>query len=142
MHFFYAIRNGLNRLWFIVPIVFRFVLSYGFIMTAVAKFNQIDATKAFFLHLNISLPILSAYLVMCIEGIGAVFLFFGFLTRLTALLLFIIMIVALQVVHGGILGPWQTDYQVPFFYALLLLGLVFGGAGAVSLDRLFFKKHE
>jgi putative oxidoreductase len=142
MQFFYAIRNFLDRLWFFVPLIYRLVLARGFMVPFFAKFNDIHAVISSFEKINIPVPHLSAYLVMMIEGIGAILLFFGLFTRLISIPLFIIMIVALETVHGGFFEPWQTGWEVPLCYALLLLALIFGGAGVISLDHLFFKKNH
>ena len=142
MRFFYAIRNVLDKLWFLVPLLYRLILARGFIVPFFAKYNYMQAVIATFDKLHIPFPQLSAYLVTFFEGIGAVLLFFGLFTRLISIPLLIIMLVALETMHGGFFEPWQDGWQIPVFYASLLLALLFGGGGNLSLDHLFFRKNH
>lgn len=83
------------------------------------------------------------------ELIAGIALLVGFGTRYAAAALFVLTIVAIQVVHwpaewSGFSELWQgyaiTDdgfgnYKLPLIYLVMLLPLVFNGAGHLSLDH-------
>ena len=70
------------------------------------------------------------------EFFGGLFLIFGLLVRPTALVLAITMIVAIVTVHLEN-GLFMSNNGYEFALALLAIsvGLVFRGAGSVSIDR-------
>lgn len=84
-------------------------------------------------------------LVICdivAEFLGAIGLVFGFLTRLCALGILVVMIVAVVMVHGhnGFFMNWFGDKPSEGYeYHLVAMGLafmlMFRGAGSLSIDR-------
>jgi putative oxidoreductase len=96
-------------------------------------------------------------LSMIFEIVGAFALLFGLATRFFALALFILTIVAIAAVHWP--QSWTTlselfmgyrfidensdgfgNYKLPLIYMVMLLPLIFSGAGRLSVDRLIAKK--
>jgi putative oxidoreductase len=77
-----------------------------------------------------------AIVVALVEFIGGIFLIFGFLTQIVALLLtiqFLVIVLWRIKKHEGLIGEFELD--------LIILGasivLLLNGAGALSLDKFF-----
>ena len=84
---------------------------------------------------------LSWNLAMGAELVVPVLLVLGLLTRLGALALMILTAVAWYAVHAGNgYNVCDNGYKMAFIYLLLLLPLLFQGAGKYSLDYLLFRK--
>ncbi|SHG45553.1 DoxX family protein [Flagellimonas flava] len=89
-----------------------------------------------------NVPSLFTYIVIFIESIGALLLFIGFLSRLWAFFIGIIMVVAVLLVHfrWGFFMNWYMQPQSGegFEYHLLVLAMVLvivmKGGGKFSLD--------
>lgn len=84
---------------------------------------------------------LSWNLAMGAELVVPVLLVLGLLTRLGALALMILTVVAWYAVHAGNgYNVCDNGYKMAFIYLLLLLPLLLQGAGKYSLDYLLFRK--
>jgi putative oxidoreductase len=99
-------------------------------------------------------PVLSLILVTLAEFLGALLVMLGLGTRLAAALVVVSMSVAAFVAHGS--DPWTMERGYVLFttgqskswaskepallYLIPVLALVFTGAGAFSLDRLFGRR--
>jgi putative oxidoreductase len=82
---------------------------------------------------------LSLTLVVGAEFICPVLIFFGAMTRLAAIPLAIAMLVAAFVVHSA--DPWMKQ-EFALLYAIPAITLIFTGAGAWSMDALFFRAKD
>lgn len=103
-------------------------------------FNEID-------------PTISWYMSMWGEILGAFLILFGLFTRFAAFSLIIITAVATSAVHWP--DSWSTlselwqgyaisndgygNYKLPLLYVVMLLPLLFNGAGKLSLDHILAK---
>jgi putative oxidoreductase len=83
-----------------------------------------------------------AYLVGATETVGGALFALGAATPLAASALIGSMVTAIRKVHGPN-GPWVTDggYEYNLVLIAAILGVVDGGPGAISIDRLR-GKHE
>jgi putative oxidoreductase len=81
-----------------------------------------------------------AYLVSGVEVAGVVLLTLGLFTRLIALPLMIIMLIAILTVHlhNGF-DCAENGFEIPLYFLMMLGTLFSGGSGRYSLDHLFFK---
>jgi len=88
---------------FIAPLFIRLYLAPVFWMAGTHKFANFTATAEWFgaseSGLDLPMPYLLVLLVALFETLGAIFLFFGFATRLISLPLMAIMLVAGATVH-------------------------------------------
>jgi putative oxidoreductase len=91
------------------------------------------------------IPAPFAFLAICTEFFGGLGLIFGLLTRVAAFGIFFEMLVAVAMVHRnfGFFMNWAgTQKGEGYEYHLLVLAitafLMIRGAGAASLDRLWF----
>ena len=84
---------------------------------------------------GLHLPYTVAVCAILTEIVGALGLFFGFLTRLAALGIFCTMVVAVATVQlsVGLLAP--NGLENPLTLAIIALSLVFSGAGKFSIDK-------
>lgn len=84
---------------------------------------------------GLHLPYAVAVCAILAEVIGALGLFFGFLTRLAALGIFFTLATAVVTVQSsvGFLAP--NGIENPLTLAIVALSLVFSGAGKFSVDK-------
>ncbi|MCB1134945.1 MAG: DoxX family protein [Chlamydiia bacterium] len=118
------------------PLFFRLMLAYGFFTPALNKVTHFSNVVTWFEGMNFILPTLSAGLAATAEALGVVLLFLGLGTRLIALPLMFVMLVAIFAVH------WPNGFsavangiEVPLYYFLMLFSLLIGGPGRYSLDH-------
>lgn len=113
----------------------RFVLAYGFFAPAMSKWENIPSVAEWFGSLGIPFPMLNAYMSASIEAAGVVLLSIGLGTRLIALPLMAIMVVAITTVHfhNGF-SAVDNGFEIPFYYLIFLFILATHGAGKLSLD--------
>lgn len=147
----------LNTYAEIIPLfILRLMLAWEF---GEAGFEKLHGTNwfadiTFPFPFNLLPPDVSWLLSMTFEIVGAFALLFGFATRFFAFSLLILTIVATAAVHWP--QSWSTlaellqgyrfidesgdgfgNYKLPFIYIVMLLPLIFSGAGKFSVDALF-----
>lgn len=116
-------------------LLMRLTLAYGFYMPAKAKWENMEDIISWFASLGIPFPHVNAYLAACTEASGVVLLTLGLGTRLIAVPLSIMMIVAIVTVHwGNGFEAGNNGFEIPFYYLLMLFTLFVYGSGKVSLD--------
>lgn len=77
------------------------------------------------------------YLGKAVELVAGIFLFFGFLTRVSCLVCIPTFVyIAFFVGNGKI---WYED-QHPFMFVMMALVFIFTGPGRFALDNIIFKK--
>jgi len=81
-----------------------------------------------------------AYIVAATEFVGGIMILVGLLTRFVATAMFIEMLVIIGRIkwHNGFTG--EGNYQLEAMIAAVAFGLIFFGAGSISLDRPLFGK--
>ncbi len=136
----------------IAPLFPRFILGFGFVYHGFPKLFLPGEREAFVGMLQtagIQRAGLVAWVVGALEFVGGLALIAGAFVLIFGTLLTINMLVALFTVHlpqgfnfMHITGMTETGptfgmpgYEVPLLYVAGLLVLVFGGAGALSVDR-------
>lgn len=125
-----------GRLAFVPPLLSRLVIGVVFTHSGWGKLHNLDQVTSFFASLGLPFPELQAPFVASVElGCGALVLA-GLATRLASIPLIGTMVVALATA----LAPKITDANElfglsEFLYIAMLVQLVLGGAGAISLDR-------
>ena len=91
--------------------------------------------------LGFSNPVFMLYLSKISEIIFGLFLAFGFLTRLSSLVILVIMTVAIILSHQFQILPYDKG-EIAFFYWLFSLVFIFTGGGKFSLDHLLFEEKK
>lgn len=128
----------LNTLRDLPPLAFRLILAYGFYQTGKMKWSNIQGVAEWFGNdLHIPFPLVNAYMAATTEVVGVGLLILGLATRFISLPLMFVMIVAIATVHwknGFSCG--DNGFEIPFYFFFMLLSLVVGGAGRISVDQL------
>lgn len=140
--------------WF-PQLILRFILAWEFGEAGYAKFigENWFANLTFPFPFNLVSPEFSWGMATYFEIIGAGALLLGLATRFFSISLIILTIVAIASVHWpeswGTLGElWKGyaisnkgfgNYKLPLLLLILLLPLLFNGAGKFSLDNLLSK---
>lgn len=130
-----SINRALGRYASFGPLVIRVVLGVLFILHGFDKFDTgISNVEAFFDGAGVPLPGLTAPLVAVLEIVLGAALVAGLLTRLSALVLALILAGAIFWVkaENGILGSSELDLA----YISGLVGLMLLGPGRISLDEM------
>jgi len=105
------------------------------------KLSDPSGTAQSFAHLGIPYPGYAVYLAIAGEFLGGIGLAIGLLTRVAALGILCSMAVAIGYVHlGHGLMAEKGGWEYPVTLALVALFFITHGAGAVSLDALFWAR--
>jgi putative oxidoreductase len=117
------------------PMPLRVTLAALFLYAGIVKLMDLGMVSGFFGTLGIPMPGVLGPLVAILETLGGAFLLLGFLTRLSSMVLAIILVVATIVTFDA--ANIGKSLQL---IALIggLLTLMFSGPGRWSLDEKFF----
>lgn len=154
-----AVANILNGIGLYLPPFFlRIMLAWEFGEAGFQKLHGENWFSAisFPFPFNLVSSEFSWNLALSFEIVGAFALLFGLATRFFSISLFILTIVAIATVHWP--EHWSTlselltgyriidedgdgfgNYKIPLMYMVMLLPLIFSGAGKLSLDYLLSK---
>lgn len=119
----------------------RLYWGIGFIMAGLTKFYDIDKVREFFVTIDIPQPLFNAFFVASTEALCGLLLAIGFLSRIAAIPLIVIMCVAYATAHPESLKAIFTDpptflKESPFTYLYASLLILTFGPGKFSLDYL------
>jgi len=116
--------------------ILRLILGFLMIVHGWPKIKNIKGIAEWMSSNGFKPGIFWAIVVALVEFIGGIFLIFGFLTQIVALLLtiqFLVIVLWRIKKHEGLIGEFELD--------LIILGasivLLLNGAGALSLDKFF-----
>lgn len=140
--------------WF-PQLILRLILAWEFGEAGIAKYNGENwfASITFPFPFNLVSPEISWGLATYFEIVGAAALLLGLATRFFSVSLIVLTVVAILSVHwpeswGTLAELWKgyaiTDkgfgnYKLPLLLLIMLLPLLFNGAGRLSLDHLLGK---
>ncbi len=133
--------NGPERLsavfaW-LPPLFARFVVGWVFMGTGWTKLNNLDRITDAFVSWGIPAPHILTPFVSGVEFIGGILLLVGLFTRIAAVPLVIVMIVAVISAKLGQVDSLETLLGFEELAYMALFGwLAVAGPGPVSLDRL------
>lgn len=124
--------------------ILRIVLGIAFVVHGWLKWQDIAGIQGFFGNVGIPAPGIMAYVVATVELLGGLFLIAGFLTQISSILLFLVMIGAIVYVRinspfiegGGI--SWEKEAV----FAAAALCLFLAGPGAWSVDDIVVDTRE
>jgi putative oxidoreductase len=128
-----------NLDWF-PPLLARVTLGVLFLSTGWGKVHHLDRVILYFGELGIPAPVFNATLVAWTELVCGSLLLAGLFSRMAATPLIVSMTVALATAKAPYIhGLADLFGQVEFTYIVLLVLVVIGGPGAISLDTLFVR---
>lgn len=117
----------------------RLVLGLVFVVHGYQKLTGLDGTTSFFSSIGIPLAGFSAGLVGAIELLAGLFLILGLWTKISAILIAIIMLVAILVVHlkNGFTG--QGAIEFPLMNMVTAIAIAMIGSGNLKIKSFFSK---
>lgn len=140
--FYQKAATKLAALKEVPPLLIRLVLAYGFYKPATMKWGDLGSITGWFESIGIPFPELNAYLVASTEMAAVILLPLGVATRLIAIPLMFIMVVAIITVHmGNGFDAGNNGFEIPLYYFIMLSVLLLSGPGKYSIDKLISKKN-
>jgi len=126
-----------DRLSFVAPTLTRIAIGIIFIGTGWGKLHNLDKITGFFTELGIPAPGLNAVLASSAELLCGLLILLGLFTRLAAIPLIVVMVVAIVTAKRSEIGGLSDLLGfVETLYIVLLAWLATAGAGPLSLDRI------
>lgn len=133
--------TSLNRYRQFGPLVLRVVIGIIFLAHGLQKFGIVPGgnlvgVTSFFGTVGIPVPGFMAVVVALVEAVGGVALILGFGTRIAAILLSIVMLVAILVVKlpsgAGLIGA--NSFELDLALLAGLVALILMGSGEAALE--------
>jgi putative oxidoreductase len=135
--------QGMEKLHDLTLFLFRIILAIGFYSPAMMKVKNLEGVAEWFGSMSYPFPMVSAILAMTTEVLGIVLLTLGFGTRIIALPLMFVMVVAIFTTHiSNGFAAGDNGFEIPLYYILMLFALVVYGSGKFSLDYLLGRKSK
>lgn len=127
-------------------LLMRLYWGVGFLMAGKGKLFNLERTAGFFADLGIPLAKASAVLVGSVESLGGLLLILGLMSRLAAIPLTFIMVVAFATAHrDSVVVLFQTPSAAlkedPFLFLLTCVIIIAFGSGKFAVDALLKKKY-
>jgi len=120
----------------IALLLLRLILAYGFYNPAIMKLKDIHAIGDWFKELGMPAPYFNAYMAAGTEITGVVLIALGLGTRIIAIPMIVVMLVAIKTVHwANGFNAGDNGYEIPLYYLLMLVALIAFGAGRISIDH-------
>ena len=135
--------EGTGKLRDIPLLLFRLILAVGFYEPAMMKLKNLSGVAEWFGSMNYPLPMVSASISMITEVAGIVLLILGLGSRLIAMPMMFIMVIATFTVHiSNGFAAGDNGFEIPLYYFLMLFALVVYGSGKYSVDYLIGKRSS
>ena len=126
---------GLSKVGWLGPLLARLTVGWVFAQSGWGKFQNIERVVGFFTNIGIPAPEFQARFVAGHELVCGVLVMVGLATRLSAIPLAIIMVVALATAVD-FEGPTGLLFSDEFGYFAIFVWLLLSGPGAASLDAI------
>ena len=131
-----------DRFRWIGPLALRLSLGAVFIKSGWGKLHDLESVTRYFGELGIPFPAFNAALSSTTELVGGTLIFLGLLTRLAAVPLSIVMLVAIITARRPDIDGLLTFLAfIEVTYLAGFLWLLLAGAGKLSLDALLFGRR-
>ncbi len=141
--------------WYAVPL--RLIVGFGFMQHGFAKLARGPEDFIGILHaIGMPAAFLAGWATIIVEIVGGLLVFIGALVPLATLPMLAVLLVAIFTVHlpngfssiklelfdaaGAHFG--QPGYETDLLYIACLIGLCFGGAGSLSVDRFLRRRRD
>lgn len=133
--------SALSKIEFFPALLTRIAIGWVFAESGWAKLHNLDGITEYFVSLGIPMAQYQAPFVASVELIGGVLLIVGLLTRLASVPLIGTMVVAILTAKREEIAVASDLYGMAEFLIIIgLIWLVVFGPGAISIDRLLFRK--
>ncbi|MBS1253183.1 MAG: putative oxidoreductase CatD [Anaerolineales bacterium] len=139
------LNDRLNQYSEYAPLILRLALGIVFLVHGWSKLGNLDGMAQMFGGMGVPAPGLMATLVAIVETLGGLALILGIGTRVAAVFLSIVMLVAIVMVKIdlGLIAPTGASMPGAELDLALLAGLValiLQGAGRLSLDQAVLQR--
>jgi putative oxidoreductase len=135
-------RSLAERLSWVGPLLVRLSLAAVFIPSGWGKLHDLAKVTGFFAELGIPIPGVNAAVASTTELVGGVLILVGLFTRAASLPLAFTMVIAMVTAkRAEIDGVVSLFAFNEFTYLACFVWFAVAGAGALSLDRLFFGRR-
>ena len=135
--------QGTEKLHDVQLLLFRIILVIGFYGPAMMKVKNLEGVAEWFGSMSYPFPMVSAVLAMTTEVLGIILLTLGFGTRVIALPMMFVMVVAIFTTHiSNGFAAGDNGFEIPLYYFLMLFALVVYGSGKFSLDHLLSRRSQ
>lgn len=119
----------------------RLYWGWQLIQSGWGKLHNLEKVMDFFTSLNLPMPAQMAVSISCVELFGGIFLAVGLLSRLTALVLTVNMIMAYviadrEALHSIFSDPDKFYAAAPYTFLIASLIILIFGPGKICLDTL------
>ena len=132
-----------QRLQFIPATLARLCVGWVFVQSGWGKLHNLDKVTAYFTELHLPAPQLQAPFVASSELVFGLLVLIGLLTRLAAIPLACIMLVAIVTAKmSDIHGLDDLFGTIELVYLIVLLYLVTNGPGPTAIDHVIAKKID
>src|SRR5215813_6400947 len=131
---------ALDHVRWLGPLALRLSLGAVFVQSGWGKLHGLEQVTKYFTELGIPFPAFNATLVSTTELVGGTLIGLGLLTRLTAIPLSIVMLVAILTARRPDIDGLLTFLAfIEVTYLAGFLWLLVAGPGKASLDALLFR---
>jgi putative oxidoreductase len=135
--------QGTEKLHDVQLLLFRIILVIGFYGPAMMKVKNLEGVAEWFGSMSYPFPMVSAVLAMTTEVLGIILLTLGLGSRVIALPMMFVMVVAIFTTHiSNGFAAGDNGFEIPLYYILMLLALVVFGSGKYSLDHLLSRRSQ
>jgi putative oxidoreductase len=133
--------EGTGKLHDVQLLLFRVILAIGFFGPATMKVKNLEGVAEWFGSMSYPFPMVSAILAMTTEVLGVILLTIGLGSRIIALPMMFVMVVAIFTTHiSNGFAAGDNGFEIPLYYFLMLFALVVQGSGKFSLDYLLGRR--
>ncbi len=141
--FYSRMIHFLNSMKWFPLLLARLTVGLVFVNSGWGKLHNLPKVIEFFQSLGIPGAEYQAPFVAGMELVGGILLLLGLGTRLVSIPLAFIMVIAIATAKQGDITEWMDILGFSeCLYIILLLVLLFQGAGMASLDRFFCHNTE
>jgi putative oxidoreductase len=141
-HYYQLLFDLISKLQPLFLLAVRLYWGWQLIQSGWGKLHHLSNVTQFFVSLNLPMPAQTAVFISCLEFFGGIFLALGLLSRLTALVLTVNMIVAYITADREALmsifsDPDKFYAAAPYTFLIASLIILMFGPGKIALDTLF-----
>ena len=140
-HLYQQFFRGVDYLRSLFLLAVRLYWGWQLIESGWGKLHNLPKVTEFFTSLNLPMPAQMAVFISCVEFLGGVFLAVGLLSRLTALVLTVNMIMAYitadrEALRSIFSDPDKFYAAAPYVFLMASLIILIFGPGSFCLDAL------
>jgi putative oxidoreductase len=140
-HYYQLFFDLISKLQPLFLLAVRLYWGWQLIQSGWGKLHHLSNVTQFFVSLNLPMPAQTAVFISCVEFFGGIFLALGLLSRLTALVLTVNMIVAYITADREALmsifsDPDKFYAAAPYTFLIASLIILMFGPGKIALDTL------